>query len=518
MIPATPRACRAAALAITLAATLPLAAQAPEQETADPDAAIPAAPSIPAGIALDYIQEAWASEHIKMSQGQVLPGARIYHYCPNCTYRVWARTGTSVTLRTDERERIQEVIIGDENSVIVHTSATVPNIAELKVRTVEVDTNVKLVTIVPGTPIRRIYNFWIITQDVDVPTTTDLWVDVLSAPPSRRDAGTAQRTVARMQAHLAPNTSPEAATEVRAGAARDTSSPEIGWTPSAYAQQQLDERRMRQLAAGDPSMNARAIDTLYGNLRIHEFRPDQIVFDLTVYAPTKEAARVLAPQRVFRDRDWTWLDYGDEAGRRPLPAVLKIEEGTETPVAVTTVGEGGRFLVAKTTGDLVLRSGTHWICIRQTRPESHWVHPAPPAAGQPAATIRADPAPGARVEPAASPQPPAEPTARLALPPHTGPTAPATAPDPTRPIATEAAPPPPARATAQPESPKAAYTVQITVRTDDDRIRARGIIERFLPGIEPTTERLHTTKALSRTLCEAFSAEDIQCRITRRTP
>src|SRR3546814_507768 len=88
--------------------------------------------------------------------------------------------------------------------------------------------------------------------------------------------------------------------------------------------------------------------------------------DLGIFVPEGHSAGV-APERVFRDGQFTYIDYGANADAlNEWPVASLVVQGVETPVNVRTAGPNGRMLVVEGIGDIVLRNGLKIVCIKRT--------------------------------------------------------------------------------------------------------------------------------------------------------
>ena len=93
--------------------------------------------------------------------------------------------------------------------------------------------------------------------------------------------------------------------------------------------------------------------------------PSKFRFDLDVYVPNPDDY-IIAPERVWRDDVFTYLDFGDKSInmlQRPVVSLL-IERG-ESPVGFRTTGPQGRLMIVEAVGDLVLRNGQRIVCIKK---------------------------------------------------------------------------------------------------------------------------------------------------------
>lgn len=125
-------------------------------------------------------------------------------------------------------------------------------------------------------------------------------------------------------------------------------------------------------ASQSTGSQTRASSATAGDLKIEAdwlrsigFRPENIVHDLSIYAPRGSSAAI-APERVFRDGQYTYIDYGANAdAMNEWPVASLIVQGVETPVNARTAGPNGRMLVVEAIGNIVLRNGDRIICIKQ---------------------------------------------------------------------------------------------------------------------------------------------------------
>ena len=93
--------------------------------------------------------------------------------------------------------------------------------------------------------------------------------------------------------------------------------------------------------------------------------PSEFRFDLDIFVPNPDDY-VIAPERVWRDRIFTYIDFGDKViSMTQRPVVSLLVEGGESPVGFRTDGEDGRLLIVEAVGDMVLRSGQRIVCIKK---------------------------------------------------------------------------------------------------------------------------------------------------------
>ncbi len=89
------------------------------------------------------------------------------------------------------------------------------------------------------------------------------------------------------------------------------------------------------------------------------FAPENITFSFEMSAKNPESIEI-APQKVYSDGIWTWLDYEDTWDRITLPAVYRIVDGVDTPVN-TRIKDSK--IIVHGTAPLTLKSGQKVVCI-----------------------------------------------------------------------------------------------------------------------------------------------------------
>ena len=103
----------------------------------------------------------------------------------------------------------------------------------------------------------------------------------------------------------------------------------------------------------------------YGWIKTMKIDPSEFRFDLDIFVPNPDDF-VIAPERVWRDRIFTYIDFGDKViAMTQRPVVSILIEGGESPVGFRTDGENGRLLIVEAVGDMVLRSGQRLVCIKK---------------------------------------------------------------------------------------------------------------------------------------------------------
>ncbi len=95
--------------------------------------------------------------------------------------------------------------------------------------------------------------------------------------------------------------------------------------------------------------------------------PTQFRFDIEVYVPNADDV-VIAPERVWRDDIFTYIDLGKRAlYMTQRPVVSLIVERMEVPVGFRTKGPNNRLIIVEGIGDMVLRNGKRIVCLKLRR-------------------------------------------------------------------------------------------------------------------------------------------------------
>lgn len=264
-------------------------------------------PTKPAGL----FQEAWNQPLRNKGTNQRAPGYVRYDYAIDNVYPVVVREGMITTIRFPEDENIIRSYPGDAEAF--DADAPAPNIIAIRARYPGVDTSFTAYG-ASG----RIYSFYLRAVGVNARHTTDFVVDVVGR--TTRPDGFSPGSPAGMG---------QTAAGGRAGLA--------GMADGGPAQDYLD--RM-------------------------PFRPWEVTNDLEVFVP-KGAVSGILPRAVFRDKQFTYVDYGENASQMvEWPVASLVVQGVETPVGYRTAGPGGRMIVVEAVGDIMLRNGTSLVAIR----------------------------------------------------------------------------------------------------------------------------------------------------------
>jgi hypothetical protein len=103
----------------------------------------------------------------------------------------------------------------------------------------------------------------------------------------------------------------------------------------------------------------------FGWIKSIPVNPTEFRFDLDIFVPNPDDY-VIAPERVWRDNVFTYIDFGEKAismGQRPVVSILV--EGGEAPVSFRSDGPNSRLMIVEGIGDMVLRNGQRIVCIKK---------------------------------------------------------------------------------------------------------------------------------------------------------
>lgn len=254
------------------------------------------------------IQKAWNNPSANKASNQETPGYSRVEYQPDRIIQLRLREAMNTTIRFPSDETIEDVYVSDPTAF----EAIIPrsNVVLARVKQPGADGNL----VAMGSS-GNLYQFYIRGEASGYDKITDVSVDVMVTSRSRAPANSSPMNMA--------------------GASRSAS-------------------------ASDLRVEADWLKSI-------GFRPENIVHDLSIYVPQDDSAGV-APERVFRDNQYTYIDYGANADAiNEWPVASLVVQGVETPVNVRTAGPNGRMLVVEAVGNIVLRNGLKIVCIKQAR-------------------------------------------------------------------------------------------------------------------------------------------------------
>lgn len=273
------------------------------------------------------IQNAWNNPGANKAPNQETPGYRRVEYRPDRVTPLRLREAMNTTIRFPADEIIEDVYVSDP----VSFEAIVPRSNVVMIRVIRPGADGNVVAMGKS---GNLYQFYVRGEGANTKVITDISVDIMVA---------ATRAAVGMPANMGGLSRSASASDLKV---------EADW------------------------------------LRTIGFRPENIVHDLGIFVPEGHSAGV-APERVFRDGQFTYIDYGANADAlNEWPVASLVVQGVETPVNVRTAGPNGRMLVVEGIGDVVLRNGMKIVCIKRTGARSPQIATFNQPVRTPAATQR----------------------------------------------------------------------------------------------------------------------------------
>ena len=279
---------------------------------------------------LGMMQNAWLDPLQNLGEGQTKPAYSKYYWSPDLVLPVRLRTGMLTLINFPEWELLENVYIGDESTF--NGEITGPNTLLLYPTpgstTVGVDTNV----MVFGRSGNK-YVFYVRSEGVNTERLTNSVIDIEVVDNQKKTPGKS------------------------AGGNGSGSSLGGRLNASQYGNggnMSVDSTFTRRYQKED-WIQSIPLD------------PSQFKFDVEVYVPNPEDV-VIAPERVWRDDIFTYIDLGEKAlNMTQRPIVTLIVERVETPVGFRAKGPNNRLIVVEGVGDMVLRNGKRIVCLKLRR-------------------------------------------------------------------------------------------------------------------------------------------------------
>ena len=269
-------------------------------------------------------QSAWLDPLQNLGEGQTKPAYSKYYWAPDLVLPLRLREGMMTLLNFPEWEMLEDVYIGDSNKFRAEISG--PNTLLLYPQNgFGVDTNI----IVFGRSGNK-YVFYAKSEGFNTERLTNSLIDIEVVDGSNESGSL--------------------------GAAGG-----FGGRVNAS-----DRTSGKSVASTFTKRNQK--DDWIKNLPLD---PTKFRFDLEVYVPNPDDV-VIAPERVWRDDIFTYIDFGERAlTMMQRPIVTLIVERVETPVGFRTAGPDNRLIIVEGIGDLVLRNGKRLVCIKQRRSDDY---------------------------------------------------------------------------------------------------------------------------------------------------
>lgn len=287
---------------------------------------------------LGMTQSAWLDPLQNLGEGQTKPAYSKYYWAPDLVLPVRLRTGMLTLINFPEWELLENVYIGDESTF--NGEITGPNTLLLYPApgstTVGVDTNV----MVFGRSGNK-YVFYVKSEGVNTERLTNSVIDIEVVDNQKKTAGSGS-----------------------VGGSGSGSGIGGRLNASTYGN------------AGNKSVDSTFTRRYQKEDWIQSIPldPSQMKFDVEVYVPNPEDV-VIAPERVWRDDIFTYIDLGEKAlNMTQRPIVTLIVERVETPVGFRAKGPNNRLIVVEGVGDMVLRNGKRIVCLKLRRSDDAGIY------------------------------------------------------------------------------------------------------------------------------------------------
>ena len=281
-------------------------------------------------------QKAWNKPMEHLGEGQSKPGYSKYYWTPDLVLPLRIREGMHTLVNFPSWELIENVFVGNETAFGAQKVA--PNglmIFAASVDLVGMDTNM----IVFGRSGNR-YVFYLRSETFNTDRITNSVVDIIvnDAKFVPDESGLTPTASGSVPVGGGMGVGFGSAGNMRGG--KTTKNPTEDWLADV------------------------AVD------------PEKLRFDIDVFIPNP-AGMEIAPERVWRDEIFTYIDFGPKAlTMTERPIVNMLSQGSEVPIGFRTRGPNGRLMVVEGIGDLVLRNGKRLLCLKIRKDPSYgteWV-------------------------------------------------------------------------------------------------------------------------------------------------
>lgn len=269
---------------------------------------------------LGMTQSAWLDPLQNLGEGQSKPAYSKYYWSSDLILPIRVREGMVTLLNFPSWELVEDIYLGDSSSFDGQISG--PNTVLLypkKGANVGVDTNI----VIFGRSGNK-YVFYLKSEGVNTERLTNSIIDV----------------------------------DVIGGASG-------GAAGGAGAGHRLNA----SAGGGDMSVDSLFTRSFQRNNWIKSIPLDvsKFKFDVEVYIPNPDDV-VIAPERVWRDDIFTYIDLGEKAlTMTQRPIVTLIVERIEVPVGFRTKGPNNRLIIVEGVGDMVMRNGKRMVCLKLRR-------------------------------------------------------------------------------------------------------------------------------------------------------
>lgn len=280
---------------------------------------------------LGMIQSAWLDPMQNLGEGQSKPAYSKYYWSPDLVLPIRLREGMMTLINFPSWELIEDIYIGDNATFDGQISG--PNTLLLYPRkgaNVGVDTNI----IVFGRSGNK-YVFYVKSEGVNTERLTNSIIDieVIDGPSGSGGAGASSARTSSLGGSYGIN-----ASHYNRGGSGNS----------------VDSTFTKRFQMADW-------------IKSIPLDPSKFRFDIEVYVPNPDDV-VIAPERVWRDDIFTYIDLGEKAlNMTQRPIVTLIVERIEVPVGFRTKGPNNRLIIVEGIGDMVMRNGKRIVCLKMRR-------------------------------------------------------------------------------------------------------------------------------------------------------
>lgn len=264
-------------------------------------------------------QAAWENPNANMASGSTKPGYAQLSWSPGTVLPLKLRNGMVTMVTLPNGEQIADAVVGDKDLFQIKGTQGDKTLYLTPMQATESDTNM----IVTGQSGNK-YIFYLTNAGIESPEISYSQVDVVL------DNGAS-----------------------------------VGNTGAASAR---TGSGMNSIFAADKKSTSNTVGVDgedYAWIKSMKIDPSEFRFDLDIFVPNPDDY-VIAPERVWRDKIFTYIDFGDKViAMTQRPVVSLLIEGGESPVGFRTDGQDGRLLIVEAVGDMVLRSGQRIVCIKK---------------------------------------------------------------------------------------------------------------------------------------------------------
>ena len=286
-------------------------------------------------------QKAWNDPMQHMGEGQIKPGYSRYIWSPDVVLPIRLREGMMTLINLPTWELIEKVHIGSPESFGGEIAAPNSLLLYADPTYLGVDSNL----IIFGRSGNR-YVFYLRSETYNTDRITNAVVDIIVGPK-----------YTPVSAGGSSNLSGGASVNMGSVASRGSGAP--GWSGAGSLTPGGSQ-------SPNPGLNT-ATNGPKDWLQTIPVDPEKFRFDIDVFIPNPEDIE-LAPERVWRDDIFTYIDFGKKAlTMTQRPIVNLIVQDSEVPVGSRTKGPHSRLLVVEGVGDMVLRNGQRIVCLKMRR-------------------------------------------------------------------------------------------------------------------------------------------------------